>query len=297
MAVTLRAAPSLCVVVPVVNNSLRIRLVAHQIRVGISGVVVMHPERFKEQSDPSPSPAELYVCAPPYQVLSQVPLVGETGIELPWGSVICATGPSVLAKLELLVLAVERWPWIAPALTLPVSERETEVRAPIAEDLAERLAILYTVGDAPSPIKPRPVISAVTLREPPTSRTLAVWASRRLNAGDLREPLEEQFAYALGERSSLSRSRSTYSRRFARGSDLSARDWGALARLVWALCAAVRKKQGHPPAASAKPIAVSQRSLRRYVRKYLDMTWGTATGIVGWEWVMESALIHRGQSS
>lgn len=244
---------------------------------------------------PLPAPPELRLCAPPYHACPPLALVG-TGIEPPWGSAVCATGQSVLAMLELLAHALERWPWISPAVALPVTEQATFPSAPFAEALTGRLATVAG-GDPGSSVTPRQIVSAVALRPAATPRALAGWASTRLNARGLLEPLEEQFSYALGDRPSLSRDSASYSRLFTPVSQFTARDWRAVARLVRALHTAAREKVAPRAESSTSTIPGSKRSVRRYVRRYLDMTWATAATLVGWEWILECALTHRGRGS
>lgn len=231
---------------------------------------------------------DLRVCAAPYERLGAIAL-NAANQRPPLGSVVYASGRSVLAVLEQLALAMLRWPWVAPCIGLPPSEYVAEEYAALRRPFGSRLAVIPVA--AGREVLPRHIARAVAIRPQPSAGILAGWIVTRLQAQDLATPLLERLAHALGERSALPRSRSSYSRRFARHAPLRATDWERLATLVWTLHRVGRERSG-APAAPGPGIdhRVSGRTMNSYAIKYLGRTWGSASQCVGWEWVLEAAL-------
>src|SRR5574341_11037 len=230
---------------------------------------------------------ELQVCSPPYERLQGISVGGNVRLEPPLGSVIYATGRSVLAVLEQLAVAIDRWPWIAPCACLPATEYAAEKYASLDRILRSRLAVVrMRSAEAPTAVD---VTRAVAMRNQPTAGSLAGWLCVNTGAQSLAAPLVEQFAYALGERPSLPHSVSFYSRVFAPGG-LRARDWRAVATLVRAHQLTVRGRFRRGTARDSIGLAPSPRTLDAYAIRYLGRTWRSASQQVGWEWLLELVI-------
>ena len=228
-----------------------------------------------------------HVCAPPYSELPTLSIVGGR-TEPPLGSVVYATGGSVLAVLELLAGAIEKWPWVAPCAGLPPTETLAPRYAALRRPFDVRLAVVHV--DPARPITPTAVARAVAARPCPVGDNMAGWIADRADAPHLAAPLVEQFAYALGERSDLPRSVSWYSRAFSAQLRLTARDWRAVARLVQALHRhGVRNRMPHRTMHDPDP-QLSLRTTRCHSMKYLGRTWSSVTSCVGWEWILECVM-------
>jgi len=234
---------------------------------------------------------ELHVCPPPYQVGHTAGLAGNLPAP-PLGSIVYATGRSVLAVLEQLVVAIKQWPWVAPCAALPPTEYAAEKYAALDGSLRERLAVVHLrPGKAANPTD---AARAVAMRHAPTADSLAGWICTRLGAQDLSAPLVEQVAYALGEQASLPHSTSWYSRAFSSHSRFAAKDWRAAATLVRAHHLLVRERLRFGSVADGDSApALLLRTTSRYSTKYLGATCGSAIQRVGWEWVLEAILRHR----
>lgn len=240
----------------------------------------------------SPLPAhlgvELYICPPPYAGVNVCSLVGGR-TEPPLGSVMYATGQSVLAVLDQLAMAIWKWPWVAPCAGLAPTEYVAQKYASLDRLLGSRLAVVHV--QAGQPVTPAGVAGAVAMRNPPHASSLVGWTCTRLDDPSLASPLMAQFAYALRERADLPRSVSWYSRTFAEHGSLRAKDWRVAARLVVEHHLEVRRRlSGRRGGGRPDEFSLSSGTARRYSVKYLGRVWSSAIQYVGWEWVLESIL-------
>lgn len=228
--------------------------------------------------------AQVWVCPSPYNALKPISLTARQSEPPPLGSVVYASGQSVLAALEYLALAIERWPWVAPCIGLPPSEYSARERADLVVRFGERLANVLAPAGAAAP-SPATIAAAVAQRKAPSARVMAEWVATRLQLPEIAVPLLEQFSYAPGESSSkLPRSKATYSRSFSHAGSLTAHDWRAIGRLAGHL--ATRKN----PRVAQHPARLFARTASRHVKRYLGMGWAEASALVGWEWVLERVL-------
>lgn len=241
-----------------------------------------------ESEWPSYRGVELYVCPPPYQRLLGAALLSRDPEPTP-GAVAYATGQSVLAVLERLAAVVSRWPWVAPCAGLSPMEHVAEKYASLNGLLGNRLAIVHV--RAGQTVTAQAIADAVAKRQEPGKTALTAWICARLSSRDLAAPLAEQFEYALGERASLPRSLSFYSRAFAAHTGLSARDWRAVTQLIRTLHWHVSQARlGRDRTASRCGPPLEMRSAQRYTVRYLRSAWSFSRQLVGWEWVLEAAL-------
>lgn len=232
--------------------------------------------------------ANFSVLAPPYVVLSHVSLDDPMGPSL-GSAVFDGNATSPVAALARLTQAAHRWPWIIPCVVLPSTGRHLRGAIEIISELRDRLAVA-TVGDrahtAGAPDIARAIARAIVRRAQPTAPILARWVAQRLEVRGLARVLRRQFADALEQvPSTAACSSSTYSRYFAALGRFRAHDWRRLARLC-----VDAPRHAHPLPRSP----VSRRTTEAHVRRYLGMTFGEATRLVGWEWVLESALRRGG---
>jgi hypothetical protein len=144
---------------------------------------------------------------------------------------------------------------------------------------------------------PGAVVAVARCRALPDPEVLSSYTSCRLAAPDIRGPLTEQFCAALGGAAAVRRSVATYSRVFARYGPFTARDWRALACLAYELClhqSNAHARLGNWRHGCAPPISSLRRTVDRYARDFLGLSFGAATTRLGWEWVLELAL-RRGR--
>ena len=235
--------------------------------------------------------SDLRLCAPPYEHLVPLAAAGNDAdpVSPPLVAVVYAAGPCVLAALEQLAIAIDQWPWVAPCIGLPPSEYVAAEYAALRRPFGARLAVVPVRPGRD--VAPRAIAAAVARRPQPSAGALAGWIVTRLQAQHLATPLVERLGHALGERSELPRSRSSYSRVFAPPVRLRAMDWERLATLVHALHRAGRgQESGRTVGSFGSGRPRSARTLNTYAITYLGRTWGSASQCVGWEWVLEAVL-------
>ena len=232
--------------------------------------------------------------APPYHAFA--PWRWNEVRTTPFGAVVHAVGPSGLAVIGAVANALRHCPWTVPVVTLPPHE---EGFAPVVElftDLHYRLAFAaasrhaQTVGD---------VIGAAVRRSLPTPDTLATFVASRVGQTELFEPLIEQFDTAINACTSRCRSVATYSRLFARYGALTARHWRSLAILAHDNCARQqeRSRVGNgvgPYRGAGNGHCGLERTVDRYARQFLGLSFAATRARLGWEWVFECALRRAG---
>lgn len=232
--------------------------------------------------------ASIGVLTPPYEETAPITPFTHSGTELPLGAVVYAVGTSVMESLGGLTATLVRSPWTIPCIVLAAGERLERALLDQLDTLRDRLAILDAEALAASDIR-RAVIVAVRERPLPGPTAMARYVSNRISSPDLQDLLLDPFCIALEEDSiGGGHSVATYSRRFRRYGPYTSSDWRALATLAWALGRTTRY-----PGASASIDSLrrlSPRTLRRYVERFLEMSWTDAANKLGWEWVLEQAL-------
>jgi hypothetical protein len=240
--------------------------------------------------------AGLYRLAPPYNALG---VWNQNGADCaPLGTIVHASGPSALAVLGSVTLSLRLYPWLVPIVTFPPDEGQLEPLIELVGELRGRAAVLQPgaaarMGTAPA------LIVAATRRPPPPPEVLSAYATSRVTAVDLHEPLAEQFRLAFEDSLVPSRSVATYSRLFARHGPFTARDWRALARLTHDQC--VRQSGAWPKAkewmqggtTDTMPLTLN-RTAEHYARHLLGMSLRAAGERLGWEWVLEYAIRRAG---
>jgi len=228
-----------------------------------------------------------WLLQPPYRGLTAFDSLVGTQESPPLGAVLYVTAPNTLAALANLVVATHRWPWIVPCVGLPPAEEQLEPLLDLVFELRPRLAVFKQREYQPSNIVDK-LVAAVHQRPGPRASDLAAYISLRLGIGELREPLTEQFLRALDSGLPSRRSLATYSRLFSRHGNYTARDWRAIARLAHALNRASSCLHlGDPTDLRAR---LPMRTARWSARKYLALPWRVVKRLLGWEWVLESAL-------
>lgn len=240
--------------------------------------------------------SELYRLAPPYDAFAA--WTQNDADRAPLGTIVHASGPSALAALGSVVLALRSCPWLVPVVTLPPDERQLEPLVELVVELRGRVAVVQPAATARVGT-PAALIGAATRRPLPRPEVLSSYVTARLSAPDLQEPLTEQFCQAFESSTVPCRSVATYSRLFARHGPYTARDWRALARLVHDHCVrqsgAWRKADGwlQRRAADTTPVTLN-RTAEHYARHLLGMSLRAAGERVGWEWVLEYAIRRAG---
>jgi len=230
------------------------------------------------------------VLSPPYE--TAVPLQDFTAAEksLLLGSVVYGTDQSILGRLGQLAVAVTRDPWVIPCLLLPPGEDVHGWLRDLVPMLGTRMAIVR-VSSTTALASVGQIIDAVQRRPKPTASDLSTYVSMRLASPDLGSLLTPQFQEALGgESASSAHSLATYSRQFRKYGVLTARDWRAIARLAILLRRPSRLEG--PGGRYRDPLSFAQgKTLHRHIRKYLGMSLSRARQLLGWEWIIERALL------
>jgi hypothetical protein len=183
-----------------------------------------------------------------------------------------------------LTLAVRRWPWAVPCVSVPWGNDILERHLMLVSELRERIVMVRRSreGDAD---QVEAAVGAVRRRPRPSARTIATWIARRLGKRELAPALESQFGEVLeGRPASTRASVATYSRLFGRYGPYTARDWRAIVRL----CVFGVGEPRLPGWWTDEEL--SPRTAGLYARKYLQMPFGSVAGRLGWEWILERAL-------
>lgn len=238
---------------------------------------------------------ECLALQPPYRSVEPVPLGCVCNTCPALGAVIFAHGRSTLGALATLTACTNRWPWVAPALTLPEGEGPLEPYLRMICELGDRLAVVKTPASDIRHWIPC-VVGAIAQRPPPGSKQMASYVVGRIRSAEMRQPLMDQFTQALeGVPATTKRSVASYSRLFARCGCYSAHHWRMLARLVHQLCTL---RVGCTAADADMALnLVHVRTADRYARRFLQISWCAARQRVGWEWVLETALRTGGYVS
>jgi hypothetical protein len=221
----------------------------------------------------------LFLLEPPYR--SQKPISPRPSQRYPAGSIVCAIDSNLLASLCDLLVTLHSCPWVLPSIV--VVHQDVEFVQPIVRSMSTldgRLACVLSESKCRTPRAPE-VLGAFKARCKPTASVMARYVALRLGSPEILDPLEHQFSDALqGSTAPTDRSVATYCRLFQRYGRLTARDWRAIARLA----DFISRLQG------LNELGASSR-WDRYCRKYLDLRLRAATSAIGWETVLERALL------
>jgi hypothetical protein len=169
----------------------------------------------------------------------------------------------------------------------------TDRRIPAAvlgtfEPIPGTWAPLYT-GDYASLPPAERAVAAVRRRPVPRSTTIAQWIERRLRNPGVGGVL----AACFGDEGDNQRPPRTLTRRVRELGPLEVRDWRGLARIAQILAARSFRAGGSLETAAFEA-EVDPRTLRRWLQLVTNRSWVEASGMVGWEWVLETALRRWG---
>jgi hypothetical protein len=227
--------------------------------------------------NPDSGRVAVHVLQPPYQVLRPFEDLGFA--DLPFGSVAHAAGHSALASLGALATVLRRWPWVVPTMTLAPGETALEDALGLVTELRYRVVVVPSA-------EPELIVRAARQRRFPPAEELARYVALRLGTVTLYEPLVEQFTRALdGREGAVRAAPATMLRLFARYGPFRPHDWRALALTMRDLVAR---------AAGDGTARLDARRLSRWLRRFLALRLAEARQLVGWEWVIEQALVRAG---
>jgi len=226
---------------------------------------------------------QMFVIEPPYRIARLLSSISPSPI--PVGSLACGAAPNLLQSLAELLRLLRINPWVVPSVIVP-REQVAFVAAIIESmpSLQDRVVpVIPAVVHDRCPVAE--VVAAVQSRVKPKEEVLAGYVSARLDAPELYSALECQFREALhGVAAPTDRSVATYCRLFQRYGKFTARDWRTIARLACYL------------AQSALPANDGASCWVRYAHRYLGTSLYSAKALLGWEWVIEKALLRANYS-
>ena len=182
-----------------------------------------------------------------------------------------------LERAALLSCVLRRWPWLIPCLTVTLDEPETMRGFAHLVEWAPRAALCPVSSRTRDPAI-EAIRQAISRRSAPDAAALAEYVSARLPTRALKHALLQQFAHVRDGRTAP-KTASSYSRAFAKHGRFSARDWRALAMLVW-----------HATPGSSQT-AMSPATKQRMCRRYLGTSPSALrSDLIAWEHVVELAL-------
>jgi hypothetical protein len=224
----------------------------------------------------------LQVLEPPY--VQPVPLCHPRP---PVGAILIADLGDGIPALSRAVLHSRDAPW-CPLVSLLGDRTVPASSLATFEPVPGTWASLYSSDFAHLPLGAR-AVAAVRRRPVPQATTIAQWVEARLR----RTGSASVLAACCGEGGDALRPPRTLTRRVQALGPLEVRDWRGLARLAQLLAA----RPPRFPAAletTAFEAEVDPRTLRRWLRLATDRSWAEAGELIGWEWVVESALRRYG---
>ncbi|HYS69732.1 MAG TPA: hypothetical protein VEM14_05780 [Gemmatimonadaceae bacterium] len=226
---------------------------------------------------------QMFVIEPPYRIARLLSSIPSSPIQV--GSLACGAASNLLQSLAELLRLLRINPWVVPSVI--VSREQVPFVEAIIESmpsLQDRVApVIPAVAHDRCPVAE--VVAAVRSRVKPKEEVLAGYVSARLDAPELYSALECQFREALhGAAAPTDRSAATYCRLFQRYGKFTARDWRTIARLACHLAQSPRLANGAPSC------------WVRYAHRYLGTSLYSAMALLGWEWVIERALLRANYS-
>jgi hypothetical protein len=204
------------------------------------------------------------------------------GLRLPEGGalvtgVAVANARHLLENVVLLSCVLRRWPWLVPCVTVTFDEPETMRGLGRLVEWAPRAALCRVSSPTCVPAI-EAIRRAISQRPAPDAAALAGYVCARLRTRALKDALLEQFAHVRDGRTPT-KAASSYSRAFAKRGRFSARDWRAVAMLVW------------HAAPGASRTVMSPVTEQRTGRRYLGTSPSTLrSDLIAWEHVVELAL-------
>ena len=204
----------------------------------------------------------------------------------PAGSLLLVDLTGGIPALAEAVNGQQDFPWCP--LVLLVDRSVSAETLHTFEPVPGTWALLYPSDYAYLPLARR-ARAAVQRRPIPCSTTLALWVERRTGLPSVASTL----AACCGEGGDALRPPRTLTRRVQALGPLEVRDWRGLARLAQ-LVARLSPEGGPSLEGAALEAEVDPRTLRRWLRLATDLCWHQCAGLVGWEWVLESALREYG---
>jgi hypothetical protein len=141
---------------------------------------------------------------------------------------------------------------------------------------------------------PSSVQDAARRRPPPPASALAHYVRQRTGRVDVSPALEACLEAGLSrEPVQFCSHRSTLSRHLSRFGPLKPHDWTRIAHVVQALCGAT-SQQIPTVEAVALDAGLDPRTFRARLRRYCGCSYQQARLRLGWEWILEAALLKFG---
>jgi hypothetical protein len=224
----------------------------------------------------------LRMLAPPYRQLAWP----SDGVP-PLGAVAIAVADSAESVAGDLRPFLRRAPWCIPCLVTGSATATPRVLIAIHELPGQPAFIAGPVADGGLEA---PVAAAVRSRPVPGGARLADFVVRRTGRGDLRLELSRLLAAPSAGPVVSELPGRTLRDRLRRFGTFGSHCW----RAVGALCRLGTKQDGGSIERLATSVGIGPRTLRSWVRRYLDVTIAEYRTRIGWEWVLEAALRHGG---
>ncbi|MGE0438968.1 MAG: hypothetical protein AB7L66_01430 [Gemmatimonadales bacterium] len=218
---------------------------------------------------------ELSVLEPPYREsyppLGRPPAVGSIAI----GRVLSQRGvtPTLSALLE-------RAPWLVPSIVLAPALVSPVVLQGLW-GLPGQPSFLVTARPAER-IETAELVSAAAGRPAPPTPLLVAYVIRRTRSVVLGQTLDQ----AWGERKPVATADRTVRHRLRRLGDYGRHDWLRIRKLIRART----EGPGLSVELLAQSVGTEARTFRGWVRRYLGTSVKTFQSLVGWEWILETAL-------
>ncbi len=220
----------------------------------------------------------LRLLVPPYRQL-----VWQADGVPPLGSVTIVAADSAESVAGLLTPLLRRAPWCVPCLVTGSATATPRVLVAIHELPGQPAFVSGPVDDRGLV---GPVVDAVRSRPSPGGARLADYVVRRTERPDLRFELANLLAIEPPEPIVADLPERTLRDRLSRFGSFGSHCWravGSLARLA-------TKQEGGSVEGLATSAGVGPRTLRSWVRRYLDVSMAEFRSRIGWEWVIERAL-------
>jgi hypothetical protein len=182
---------------------------------------------------------------------------------------------------------LRRAPWCIPCLVTGSATATPRVLIAIHELPGQPAFLAGPVVDSGLAA---PVAAAVRTRPVPGGARLADFVVRRTGRGDLRLELSRLLAAPSAGRPVSELPGRTLRDRLRRFGTFGSHCW----RAVGTLCRLGTRQDGGSIERLATAAGIGPRTLRSWVRRYLDVTIAEYRTRIGWEWVLEAALRHGG---
>jgi hypothetical protein len=218
------------------------------------------------------------LLVPPYRQVSWV-----ADGPPPLGAIALASASSVEQVSGGLKPLLKRAPWCVPCLVTATETATPTVLAAIHELPGQPVFLpgpLPVAGSGPV------VVGAVRARPVPGGARLADFVVRRTGRPDLRLDLAALLGGETGEFAIVPPPERTLRDRLRRFGSFGTLGW----RAVGTLCRAAARSERGSVERIATGSGIGARTLRAWVRRYLQVSMAEFRARAGWEWAMEAAL-------